>query len=368
MTITHRLRRRLAGPRTDHEFSGARRHDREALVRAVLLVRVFYLAIFFLDVILSENWQRWLRTTSFALLWPLRFFQWTGPHVGVGIVVIGSLSSALLAAILPERRIARVLAAMGLLLYGALWNSFGIVMHGWHAWIWCAIIFCFLPDLISNEQLYSRRREQSYLRIFWIAQACVLFFYSLAGSFKLAGAVLQIAQGKHSAFSADALARHVVYAISEGSHHFAFGVGPWIANHPALAQPFFLMAIYLESCSLVVAFRPRAHRVWGVFLICFHIGIFLSMEILFSWQMLLVGILLVCSPFDRAQWTLRERIASLPLVAEALALARRIRNASCAHSSIVIELPPTHATLPALAPPTMAPKAGLRLSGNGRGI
>jgi len=263
----------------------------------MLLVRLFYVCLFFIVIQTYPSWAPWLRATDLQLLWPVAWFRITGTHAGVVTVLFFAPASALFAAIKPDSRLARILAAIGILVFGGFFNSFGTVNHGLHTWIWTAIVFIFLPSGDANAMELSLVRRQRYLRVFWWAQATVLFFYTLSGSFKLAGAFLQIARHQHSAFSIDALARHLAYRLQEGMLMDASMFGAKVIAHPILGWPLLLFSIYLEFFSLLIAFRPAAHRLWGVLLILMHVGIYLTLAIMFSWQLFLVGILLVCSPF-----------------------------------------------------------------------
>ena len=324
MSMMRRIRRLLAG-------RAARRHadsiypiyPRERLIRATLLVRCFYVALLFLYIDQSRNWQSWLSLRSFDLLWPVRFINWTGPRLGIGIIVFLACTGALAAAAFPQRRAARVLAALATLLYGAFWNSFGIIMHGWHGWIWVSFLFIFLPDGIDPHITGSRARRQRYLTVFFSAQAAILLFYSLSGFFKLAAAGVQIYRGEPNAFLPEALPRLIAGRHLEGVQSSDLFIGPWLIRHPYVAWPLYLTALYLESMSFIVAFRPAIHRGWAIALILFHTGILFALTILFSWQVLLVGILLLCSPFAPQRTSPVRILLNLPLIGDLLSLVWR---------------------------------------------
>src|SRR5438067_4407923 len=77
---------------------------RRALAQSALLVRAFYLCLFFNQLQLYPNWNYWLGLRDMRLLWPLAWFAWTGTRAGVAIVVITGTGSALLAASIPTSR------------------------------------------------------------------------------------------------------------------------------------------------------------------------------------------------------------------------------------------------------------------------
>src|SRR5205814_2033584 len=167
---------------------------------------------------------------------------------------------------------------------------------GLHASIWTAFLFILLPDGTPDVIAASRRRAQRYLRVFWSAQAAVLLFYSLSGSFKILGIIVQFSRGEVNALMPQAMSRFIAERLMETMPTGPQFVGPWFIDHPYAGWPMHVMAIYLEAFSFVVAFRPTLHRLWGACLILMHLGIYFTMSIMFSWQCLLVGLLLVCSP------------------------------------------------------------------------
>jgi hypothetical protein len=63
-----------------------------------------------------------------------------------------------------------------------------------------------------------------------------------------------------------------------------------------------------------------------VALIAMHMGIFLMMTIMFSWQMLAVGLLLVCSPFAPDRVTTGEVLRQLPVIGDIWWWMQRARS------------------------------------------
>ena len=222
-------------------------------------------------------------------LWPVAWVS----HPSTGIVLlVTNLAFAMLAAWHPANRILRVFAAASLLERIAYISSFAPIGHGMHFVLWTSIIFCFLPHGNSGE---SRMHRQKYLFVFWTTQCTLLLFYSLSGGFKIVGAVYQLVVGQPSAFDFDALSRHIAHqalVYSSGSI-----LGDQLFELRFIGWLMFVSAILLEACSFPVAFRPAFHRFWGMSLIGMHIGIGLAMNVWFVYQILVVGLLLVNSPF-----------------------------------------------------------------------
>ena len=222
------------------------RRQRSALVQAALLVRVFYLCQFFIQLQLYPNWDSWLATKDLRLLWPVAWFAWTGTRLGVAVVVFGSMFASLLAAAFPRLRFCRAVAAIAILGFGGFFNSFGTINHGWHAWIWTSAIFVFLPDGPADALACCTSSAQRYLRVFWAAQFAILMTYSMSGAFKVAAGVVQLAQGQSNTFSPDALARHIAYRLLEGTHLGDYMLGPYLIRHPYVGWPIYLLGLYIE--------------------------------------------------------------------------------------------------------------------------
>jgi hypothetical protein len=72
--------------------------------------------------------------------------------------------------------------------------------------------------------------------------------------------------------------------------------------------------MYLEAASLLVAFRPRIHRVWGAGLIAFHFGTQLAMGFTFTPNIAVVGLLFLCSPFAPDRLKVKEVVLDLPVL------------------------------------------------------
>jgi hypothetical protein len=320
--FTRHLRRFLTAhrPRDAHPLFA---REPLLLTRAALLVRVFYLAMFYILLDQSNSWPTWLTTTTYNFLWPLQWLTLLNPHHGILLILVGSLFSTLLAGVFPTYRLPRILTCLGMLEFDALFNSFDVLTHGLHAWIWVSFLFIFLPTGPSDAIAQSRRATQRYLRVFWSAQAALLLFYSLSGSFKLLGILVQIHRHQINALMPAALPELISMRLLEGSPQSPHFIGPFIINHPCLAWPMELSALYLELFSFAIAFRPALHRMWGLAMVLLHLGIYFTMTILFSWHAFLAALLLIASPFAPEQFAVREAVFQLPVFA---GLSRLIRS------------------------------------------
>jgi hypothetical protein len=304
------FRRRLGANSLPFGAANPLELQRRAFERAQLLVGMFYAAnLFFAGWRLAER-ARWDNYESLDPLWPL--FWAAGGKVSVVAANVLTLNviAAALAAFFPTIRWVRWTAFGGALLAGAFENSFGRVGHGGHAWVWIALFFAFLPTGSAIQFADSRLRRQQYLQTFWSTQFAVLFFYSMSGWLKLVTVPVQLLHGEVCSLAPEALARHVANRMLQTHSHAMFG--NWAINYQWLSWPLFLGAVYLEAFSVLIAFRPALHRLWGSALVLLHVGIGLSMDIWFVPPMFLLTLIFLYSPFDFGQYDWRQRIAELP--------------------------------------------------------
>ena len=300
----------------------------DMLARAGAMVRAFYVCLFYIVLAQYDNWNKWLNLTAIDALWPIAWVNWIGLQTGVAVILVTAVIGTSLPVFFPQRRLARAAAALGVLWTGALWNSFGSVMHGWHGWIYVAIIFVFLPNgnVRATQSLAWR---DHYLCAFMIAQAWVMLGYTLSGIFKLAAGVYQMANGQAGSFHPEALSRLTAYRVLEGVPEGSINVAPWVIENPSYVWPAYLIFLFVESTAVIAAFRPSLHRLWGSMLILIHIGIYLTMSVMFSWQIMLVGILFLCSPIaPNRVISLREIIFQFPIAGDALTWFTRRKSSA----------------------------------------
>ena len=283
---------------------------------AVWLVRIFYLGLVYVAISTMPRWKAYRSRPVIYPLWPVK---WLNPLRAMGVVDLRSsltlaeaffVTSTAAAAVLPAYRVPRVLAALGLLEFVAVDNSYGQITHYWHGWLLAAFAFCGLPNRWQKSAPGSADRHLSLTSV-WAAQSVVLLAYTLSGSWKTAVGALQMCMGRANTFSPTALARHIAERLFQT--HSKSVLGPSVIAHPRIGWPLFVGAVYLELFSLYSAFQPRLQRLWSLGLMTFHGLVYLTMPIDFTHSMLLLAILFWRSPFQPPQRPWRAFLGSLPL-------------------------------------------------------
>ena len=304
------FRRLLASGTAEPSCANVFETQRRAFARAQLIVCSFYAGN-----LLWAGWQlaqhqRWREHDSLVPLWPLYWAESLDVGTVVTFVLLANVLTAVLAVLIPTSGVARWLAFAGVLVTGALSNSFGRIGHSGHIWVWVAFFFALLPSASQTVFASSRLCRQRYLQMFWMAQFAILFFYSIAGGLKVASAPVQWLNGEVGAFAPEALARHVANRMIQTESEPL--LGRWLVEHLVASWPLYLGALYLEAFAVLVAFRPVLHRLWGAGLILMHLGIGVGMEIWFVRPLFILALLLVNSPFQPATVSWQQALRELP--------------------------------------------------------
>lgn len=320
-TLTRVLHRHLwSGPLRSPAETVA--FQRVAYSRACYALRAFYLlsAVWILNTMFA--WPGLVDRKAIAELWPARWIQWVGFHNGIKLILVAYLAAALAVLAWPERRAFRLIYALVLLQYMAILNSPAKIDHNLHAWLYCAWIFVLLPDggWARRQHLIERFR---FLTVFAFAQFAVLFAYTLTGVWKVWEASLALAHGEVGGFSPSGFS----YIVAERLLRVdaATVAGPFFVHHTWPGWLLYVGTMYLETASVLIAFRPRLHKLWGFGLIAFHLGTQLVMGITFVENVALLGLLFVFSPFTPERFDLVETLCDLPGVH---IVAKRVRRRS----------------------------------------
>lgn len=252
---------------------------------------------------------------SLDLIWPV---LWIGQTTSIlqwaDSMSVLTLLAALCCCWRPDVLAFRALFAIGLMLCGAFWSSFGGINHVYHAWAWVAFVLTFLPTV------RDRPSKLTYLLVISTAQGLLLSFYSLAGSYKLIWGIVPLIGGRTGNLSPDGFAYTLADRVVQTNTQ------PLLADlmikNPYFSYPFFLALIYVQFVAVVVVYRPRLHVAWGLALLGFHIGTWLLMEIASPQHFLVILTLIVFSPFRSEKLIDQAAIRQLPILGRAFRLGR----------------------------------------------
>lgn len=291
------------------------------------IVRYFYFAsAFFLWMRIPRLHQIGVSDPQLELVWPLLWMSDLPLLPIVDVVAVSSASLAVLAFWKPQNWIFRAAFAVTFLMCAAIPASTGAINHGFHEWFWIAFVFVFLPNA------EGRRGRLAYSMTFATAQALVLLFYTMAGTWKLLFGMTALMSGRPGNFSPEGLAWTVADRMMQtGTQPL---LGPFIIENYWAAMPMFLILLYAQLMSIFVAFRPTLHIIWGGLLIAFHTGTFLLMEIAFPTHIAILMLFFVMSPFQRSDWFAPQTLLKLPLLGNLLDIAARLSIPAMRRASV----------------------------------
>ena len=300
------------------------RRQRRAHARAVTVVRVFYGLCLLWVVEGVGSWNRLLDSDVIHPAWPASWIDGTDPRTGIGIVLGAVLVSAIWVAVAPQQRAARIAFAVTFLQYVAVVNGFGKIVHNLHGVLYLSVALIFLPKGPWERGTTVASRQQ-LLTVVWVAQALLLFSYTMTGVWKVLYTMYDAIHPQiTSMLAVDGfsvlLATRV--AITEQNPVLADAV----IDRPWLGWFLYVGTIYLETASFLVIFRPRVHRFWGFGLISFHIGTQLLMGFTFTQNIALLVLFLVVSPLTVEPAPPLAVVRDLPGVLELRWLVRRTRG------------------------------------------
>ena len=302
---------RNRGPVTSADLS-------EVNERAFWLVTAFYLAFIPIAFRCARNIyaDRFLESSP-TLLWPVFWVNFTGFEIAASLTAFFLCASTILAVFFPIRA-TRALLFLSFLTFSALENSFGSINHYMHYIIWLSGILIFAPTRNHKQVPKIFGQKASYAVPVFFAQFAIAFFYSLSGYWKtLRG--FDPASTAVSSFHPDALPLLVMGRWMQTGNEPLFA--DFFASNLLVAWPAYLSVIYFELFFIVALFRPQVHRLFGVAMGVFHLGVWAVIGITFAFQSMVVVGLFVLSPFavfDRS--SLREKALQLPLFGDIAAL------------------------------------------------
>ena len=284
---------------------------KEQFRQAQVIIRIFYLIIFFFEARKFANWTNILSKTNLEPLWPVYWLNYVNVQFGILLILSLGLISSLLAITFPNWRITRILVFLSLLEFLAFQNSFGKIGHGGHLSILLSFILIFLPTQWHSLKKVNRYTQTSTLIVFSSCQSFIMLTYTMAGIGKILGAVQQGFQGEIHSLAPKALALHIANAFSQQDSQTVLGA--WLIEHYYIGWPLMLGTIYLQFFALWAVFRPSLHQIWGFCLILFHVATTFIMNIAFLQNSLWLSLFFMNSPFRPLNFNWQQILRDLPI-------------------------------------------------------
>lgn len=287
------------------------RNQTYSFVQSQNIVRLFYalsIYIVFKDFGLIHKFSS---ISTIDPLWPVFWVSYFEVPQSFNLLFFSALIGSIICCLNPNNRIYRLVFFIAFFEYLAFKFSFGKINHATHPWLFISFFLVFLPH-IKDSGLATIKQKHIYLTIIWFCIFMILFFYSISGFWKVYKSLILLISGKPSIFSMDVFAIQISNRLLQTQSTSL--MGPFFIKHHFLGWVGYLISIYVELVCFIVAFRPSLHRIWGIMLIVFHIGIKLTMNISFKEFIISDSLLLVCSPFAGTNIGYKKIILQIPIL------------------------------------------------------
>lgn len=280
--------------------------------RTFQIVTLYYmLSVVFGISEMDWGWTSLLNSQLVDVLWPFKPFGSLIKPVLVPFGFLGWIFGAFICVYRQDLRWARILHAAGVFVVVGLRNSDGHFGHSFHAYMWIAMVFAFLPNIRSLHPTISRKKKHHYIQAFWTAQFIICVFYFMTGMWKLRDiAFCAISPDLQCELSASILTN---LAAQELVQYRKFAPMSWVLfDYPWLGFVSYLWTLWIHIYSIHFAFRPNLHVFFGSLRIVFHLGTMALFGINFSPFSLAAIFLYALSPFSRLDQSFFTAFKSLP--------------------------------------------------------
>lgn len=301
-------------------FNNFRRFKSKAFIRLendINLDKVFLNIRFFYLLVLVESFGEFAYLYSGSLpesiipLWPVYWVSFLSVETGIKITGLFVIVSAFLAFYKADFRLFRVVTFIGLLEFIALINSFGKISHSNHLLVLISFILILMPDNWDKSAKNSEKKS----RIGSVYLGClsiIMLTYALSGFWKIEEGIIQLFRSQIGSLNPEAMAYQISGRLLETNSKSL--LGDFFIEHYWISWPLYLGSIYLEFCSIFIVLKPGLHRLWGGVLIVFHIFVYLTMTIIFSNNIFLLGIFFMNSPYKLTRISIVKQLEELPLI------------------------------------------------------
>lgn len=194
----------------------------------------------------------------------------------------------------------KVLCAACFFILSSIEFSSGRAGHYLNYWAMAFIIFSFI----------GKDREKDRF-LFHTAQFSLLMTYGLSGIHKLTALIHYVTR-----FGIENL-KPVEKSIAIRLYDFPYyTLGKSILLEVSSWPSFILLflwglLIYFQISCFFIAFRPPLFRLWGVFIILFHLITVFTLQVMFFYNMILVSLLFVETPYDMT-FSIKKAIIHIP--------------------------------------------------------
>lgn len=191
----------------------------------------------------------------------------------------------------PKNQTLRVLLFFCFLIFEEQINSIGAKTHLFQFWLWSSLGLALVPTLKKQEIEFKIKNLELGI---WAAGSIILCMYFLSGLWKLIGVFIQLLANEPHLLTRDGLTYHVYSEVLRANANpIAMNFlksQSWI--NPILS----LGVIFIQIGAILGVFNLKFWKPLGFFLLSFHFGTLLILDITYPTNFLLVGIVFLLNP------------------------------------------------------------------------
>ena len=194
----------------------------------------------------------------------------------------------------------KLICAVSFFLLSSIEFSTGRPGHSLNCWMFAFIVFAFIG--------HDKKRDKFF---FHAAQFLFLMVYSLSGFHKLTALIDYVK--RFGLKGLDPVEKSIAVRLYDFPN---YEIGKIMLSEISSWPDFFLLflwgaLIWFQISCIFVLFRPSLYRLWGVFIIFFHLVTVFLLQVMFFYNMILASFLLVETPYD-IDFSIKKSILNIP--------------------------------------------------------
>ena len=279
-----------------------------------IILRIFYsvsLALIIHKFSYRITHPSWLKDDSIYWSWPVMWLDYFERKFIVLFIVFCLVVFFCTLCIFFVRSVRlKLLCALSFFILSAIEFSTKQPGHNLHAWVFAFLMFSFIGQ--------DKQRDKFF---FHAAQFWFLMVYSLSGFHKLIALFGYI---KHSGLKDF---KPIEKSIAVRIYDFPdYVTGKMILSEISSWPSGFLLflwglLIWFQISCIFVIFRPPVYRLWGIFIVFFHLVTIFFLKVMFFYNMILVSFLLLETPYD-IDFSIKKSILNIPGVQSFLSVTK----------------------------------------------
>ena len=269
-----------------------------------ILLRIFY------SVSLGLIIHRFSPRITFPSWLENRFFEWSWSVIWIDhfkhkifiilMIFLFTLVFCVLSLLFVRSIWIKTLCAMGFFLLSAIEFSLRDAGHYLHSWLFVFIVFAFIGQ--------DRKKDRFF---FHTAQFYLMMTYCLSGLHKLTAFFQYVT--KSGLKNLEPIEKSIAVRIYDFPYYnTGKAILSEVSSWPSSLSLFlWALVIYFQISCIFVFFRPSLYRLWGIFIVFFHLVTVFMLQVMFLYNMILVSFLFIETPYN-IKFSFKKALLDMP--------------------------------------------------------